>query len=86
MAIDKALGEVFRTRFALKHQKKQQKGEQIRCCGLSLHHVLMDSDDEKSLLHFKLRVLDLVELFLRKEPSNPLIFVSHYNIGVKPCD
>lgn len=56
MAVDEALGQVFRTRFALKHQKQQQK------------------DDDQSLLHFKLRVLDLVELFLQKEPTNPLIF------------
>ena len=26
MSVDEALGEVFRTRFAVKHQKKQQKG------------------------------------------------------------
>lgn len=26
MAVDDALGQVFRTRFALKHQRKQQKG------------------------------------------------------------
>ena len=26
MAVDEALGEVFRTRFALKHQKKLKKG------------------------------------------------------------
>lgn len=35
------------------------------------------ADEARSLLHFKLRVLDLVELYIRKEPANPLILVSH---------
>ncbi len=38
--------------------------------------MLYCADDEKSLLHFKLRVLDLVEVFVQKEPSNPLVLVS----------
>lgn len=77
LAVDEALGEVFRTRFALKHQKKLKKGN-LCCDVIATANVMRTcfSDDEKSLLHFKLRVLDLVELFLQKEPSNPLIFVS----------
>ena len=35
------------------------------------------ADEAKSVLHFKLRVLDLVELYIRKEPTNPLILVGH---------
>ncbi len=31
MSVDEALGQVFRTRFALKHQKKQQKGAGVSC-------------------------------------------------------
>ena len=34
---------------------------------------------EKSVIHFKLRVLDLVEIFIRKELTNPLILVSQYS-------
>lgn len=38
-------------------------------------YLLLSTDDEKSLLHFKLRVLDLVEVFIRRESSNPLVLV-----------
>ena len=34
-------------------------------------------DEAKSVLHFKLRVLDLVELYIRKESTNPLVLVGH---------
>lgn len=30
-------------------------------------------DEAKSMLHFKLRALDLIEIFVRKEPTNPLV-------------
>ena len=39
------------------------------------------SDDQESLLHFKLRVLDLLEVFLRREPVNPLFLVG-WRVGV----
>lgn len=51
---------------------------------MSMDCDLLCSDDEKSLQHFKLRVLDLVELFLQKEPTNPLIFVSGL-VVLDPC-
>ncbi len=35
----------------------------------------LHSDEEKSVVHFKLRVLGLVEAFVRKETSNPLVLV-----------
>lgn len=34
------------------------------------------ADDDMALLHFKLRVLDLVDVLLRRESTNPIIFVS----------
>ncbi len=40
MAIDDALGQVFRTRFAIKHRKKQQKGcYSRRCNGCGFHDI-----------------------------------------------
>ncbi len=38
MAVDEALGQVFKTRFALKHQKKQQMGECVCVCVWSPVH------------------------------------------------
>ena len=80
MAVDEALGQVFKTRFTLKHQKKRQKGWSVEQSmparsGLILHYTFSLSDDEKSLLHFKLRALDLLEVFLRRESTNPLFLV-----------
>ena len=44
------------------------------------------ADEAKSILHFKLRVLDLVELYIRKEPTNPLILVGHMtSLWIQKC-
>jgi hypothetical protein len=40
-------------------------------------YILIFVDEAKSVLHFKLRVLDLVELYIRKESTNPLVLVGH---------
>lgn len=40
------------------------------------------SDDEKTLLHFKLRVLDLVEMLVQREQTNPLVLVSFLSLGM----
>ena len=42
-----------------------------------LFTVWVSIDEAKSVLHFKLRVLDLVELYIRKESTNPLVLVGH---------
>ena len=39
-------------------------------------------DDEKSLLNFKLRALDLLEVFIRRESTNPRILVSEQVVCV----
>ena len=39
-------------------------------------------DEAKSMLHFKLRALDLIEIFVRKEPTNPLVLVRHMTCHV----
>ncbi len=81
ISIDEDLAEVFRTRFALTHQKKAKKGAiewndkiNVNCPYLFYPTIIID--EEKSVVHFKLRVLGLVEAFIRKETTNPLVLVS----------
>ena len=76
MAVDDALAAVFRTRFALKHHRKQKKGL-INFMLRNISYVVLSVDEAKSILHFKLRVLDLVELYIRKESTNPLVLVDN---------
>lgn len=83
MAVDEALAAAFRKRFALKHQKKEKKGKTKWCLHLEKNFrrkfwrfLLIEL--EKSVVHFKLRVLDLIEMFIRKESTNPLILVCPY--------
>ena len=77
MAVDDALAAVFRTRFALKHHRKLKKGYFCVCYKDYFVYCLASVDEAKSVLHFKLRVLDLVELYIRKESTNPLVLVGH---------
>lgn len=38
------------------------------------------------MLHFKLRVLDLVEVYIKKESSNPLVLVGHVILTTLPSE
>ncbi|KAG6885139.1 hypothetical protein C0993_005605 [Termitomyces sp. T159_Od127] len=70
MAIDEQLAAVFKTRA---NEKKIGKGEFIVRFNLHRSHEVIDVDVQREATHFKNRVLDLVDTFVKKQPSSPLI-------------
>jgi DNA polymerase phi len=70
MAIDEQLAQVFRSRA---NEKKSGKGK------FRLTHIARllipfeDVDAQREATHFKNRVLDLVDTFIKKQPSSPHI-------------
>ena len=72
MAIDEQLAEIFRSRVS---EKKGGKGE-----GLLLVVAVsransqpLDANAQREATHFKNRVLDLVDIYVKKQPSSPYI-------------
>lgn len=57
----KAMDQQLAAIFLAKKLKQQEKKKQ--------------KDIKQSLIHFRLRVLDLVEIFIKKQPKNPKILV-----------
>ena len=57
----KAMDQQLAAVFLAKKLKQQEKKKR--------------KDMKQSLIHFRLRVLDLVEIFIKKQPKNPKIVV-----------
>lgn len=72
MAIDEQLAQVFRARA---NEKKGKSHFFVLLSYLSTAdcQTFTDLDAQREATHFKSRVLDLVDTYLRKEPSNPLV-------------
>ena len=71
MAIDEQLAQVFRSRV---NERKPGKGEWRTSHPVAiLSHPLSDVDAQREATHFKNRVLDLVDIYLKKQPTNPLV-------------
>ncbi|RUP48889.1 DNA polymerase phi-domain-containing protein [Jimgerdemannia flammicorona] len=60
---DEKLAEIFRLKKMQKAEKKGGYGD--KCCFL---------DAKENVVYFKNKILDLLDIFIRKNPENPLIF------------
>lgn len=74
MAIDEHLVAAFRSRI---NEKKPGKGKRSSISSYNLKadhntHIPTDTDAQREATHFKNRVLDLVDMFLRRQPTSPL--------------
>lgn len=69
MAIDEQLAAVFKSQ--VNGKSKEGNTSRQRPCQNAHHHAGIDAQREAT--HFKNRVLDLVDNFLKKQPTNPLI-------------
>lgn len=72
MAIDGQLAEVFRSHIS---ENKSGKGALVSCKNILLIILkyLGTDDAQREATHFKIRVLDLVDIFVKKQSSDPLI-------------
>ncbi len=70
MAIDEQLAQVFRSRA---NELKAGKSELYIAVSFNLSDFPSDVDVQREATHFKNRVLDLVDTYLKRQYSNPLI-------------
>lgn len=72
MAIDDQLAEIFRSRAS---EKKGGKGGSLRsyCHSLVLIHYPLDANAQREATHFKNRVLELVDIYVKKQPSSAYV-------------
>ena len=71
MALDDTLADIFRTRTSGQKSKKGLSTCFPMCCLLTLEYYL-EVDAQREATHFKNRVLDLVDIFVKREPQSPL--------------
>lgn len=71
MAIDEHLAAVFRSRA---DEKKSGKGQLLICMAFIQTSSILgitDVDAQREATHFKNRVLDLIDIFIKKQPTSP---------------
>lgn len=68
MAIDEQLAQVFRSRMNEKKSSKGEFSENLNTEGLTDN--ILDTDAQREATHFKNRVLDLVDIFIKKQPTS----------------
>ena len=71
MALDGTLADIFRTRT---NERKSKKGVSTFCttCFFLILKCFEGVDAQREATHFKNRVLDLVDIFAKREPQSPL--------------
>ncbi|KAK7054956.1 DNA-directed DNA polymerase [Paramarasmius palmivorus] len=67
MAIDEHLAEVFRMRL---NEKNKGKGALYAPERAAVTNPALDTDAQREAIHFKNRILDLIDTFIKKRPSS----------------
>ena len=77
LAMDSALADAFKARVSSLASRKKHKGC-FMCSSKMIHHINnfnkpLLTDYEEQVMHFRLKVLSLMESYLKRYPNSPLV-------------